>query len=132
FPPPPPLEPEPEPGGDPDPGGTNTMAVLGLVFAFLLPVLGVVFSAVGLAQTRRRGQAGRGLAVAGLVVSLVLVVAAAAVLAAFAEHARALGADFGRLVDAARDGGDPAALVTSIEQDGMALGQDCGRAGWLP
>jgi len=214
FPPPPPLEPEPEPGGAPDPDGTNTMAVLGLVFAFLLPVLGVVFSAVGLAQTRRRGQAGRGLAVAGLVVSLVLVVAAAVVLsvvgptvrrtlappqagvptasslvpagdpadqavvsacsavmpamtrletdlggaatveevaarvsslqrqvdaaaaaagdAAFAEHARALAADFGRLVDAARDGGDPAALVTSIEQDGMALGQDCGQAGWLP
>jgi Domain of unknown function (DUF4190) len=225
YPPPPPLE-----GGDDEPGpgpeaesaaGTNTMAVLGLVFAFLLPVLGVVFSAVALVQTRRRAQAGHGLAVAGLVVSLVLVAAAAVVLATvgttpfrtvgaqragvggpvavapaspsvvpagdpadeavvsacssvmpamtqlegdlgsaasvddvgarvaalqqrvgaaaagsgdagFAAHARALAADFGRLVDAARGGGDPAALVGDIEQDGMALGQDCGSAGWLP
>jgi Domain of unknown function (DUF4190) len=214
FPPPPPWEPGTADTAV-DTAGTNTMAVLGLVFAFLLPVLGVVFSAVGLAQTRRGGQAGRGLAVAGLVVSLVLVAAAAVVLAvvgptvrravppsqagvpgavsplvpagdpadqavvsacaavmpamtrletdlggaasldevavrvtalqqqvdaaaassgdaAFAGHAHALAADFGRLVDAARSGGNPATLVASIEQDGTALGRDCGQAGWLP
>jgi hypothetical protein len=216
FPPPPPAE---DWAGEPA-SGTNTMAVLGLVFAFLVPVLGVVFSAVGLSQTRRRGQDGRGLAVAGLVVSVVALVVAAVLLATlgttatrtsgsphaapaesapadappsgvpagnpadeavvkacsailpamgrletdlggaaslddvaarvtalqqqiaaaaattgdagFAAHAGALAADFGRLVDAARGGGDPAALVGDIRQDGMALGQDCGAAGWLP
>lgn len=46
------------------------MAVLGLVFAFLVPLLGAVFSAVGLKQTRERGEGGRGLAVAGLIVSI--------------------------------------------------------------
>jgi Domain of unknown function (DUF4190) len=215
FPPPPP---EAWGGGPAEAAGTNTMAVLGLVFAFVFPVLGVVFSVVGLVQTRRRGQAGRRLAVAGLVVSMVLLAAAAVLLAtigppaqrtvassgaavpagapgagspvpagdpadeavvaacsavlpamtrletdlggaatvdevgaritalqrqveaaassagdaAFTAHARALAADFGRLVEAARGGGDPATLVGSIEQDGMALGQDCGSAGWLP
>lgn len=210
FPPPPP----PEDWSAEDAAGTNTMAVLGLVFAFLLPVLGVVFSAVGLSQTRRRGQDGRGLAVAGLAVSVVALGVAAVLLATlgttrtrpnppppaaadassslvpagnpadeavvaacstilpamerletdlggaatledvstrvtalqgqiaaaaassgdagFAAHAGALAADFGRLVDAARGGGDPAGLVGDIRQDGMALGQDCGAAGWLP
>jgi hypothetical protein len=218
FPPPPPVE-DDGPGDAAAATGTNTMAVLGLVFAFLLPVLGLVFSAVGLVQTRRRGQDGRGLAVAGLAVSVALLVVAAVLLATvgttarrtagspqdavpaaaagtdappvpagnpadeavvaacstilpavaqlqtdlggaatvddvatriaalqrqiaaaaagtgdggFTAHAGALAADFGRLVDAARGGGDPAALVGSIQQDGMELGQDCGQAGWLP
>jgi hypothetical protein len=216
FPPPPPADDwTAEPAA-----GTNTMAVLGLVFAFVMPVLGVVFSAVGLSQTRRRGQDGRGLAIAGLVVSVAALVVAAVLLATlgtagprrsgapqaataahagtdppaslvpagnpadeavvkacstilpamgrletdlggaasvedvaarvtvlqqqiaaaaattgdagFATHAGALAADFGRLVDAAQGGGDPAALVGDIQRDGMALGQDCGAAGWLP
>jgi hypothetical protein len=215
FPPPPPLD---EPSDDPATGtepaaGTNPMAVLGLVFAFVVAPLGVVFSAVGLVQTRRRGQPGRRLAVAGLVVALALTavgvvllatlgpparptvgpphagaatsapvpagnpadeavaaacatvmpamtrlegdlagagspdevaagvtalqqqVAAAAAAsgdAGFAAHARALAADIGRLVDAARAGSDPAALVGAVERDGTALGRDCGSAGWLP
>lgn len=210
FPPPPPAEDR----SAEDAAGTNTMAVLGLVFAFLLPVLGVVSSAVGLSQTRRRAQDGRGLAVAGLVVSLVALGVAAVLLATlgttatrtshpppagagappslvpagnpadeavvaacsailpamgqlethlggaasledvatrvtalqgriaaaaastadagFAAHTGALAADLGRLVDVARGGGDPAALVGDIRQDGMAVGQDCGAAGWLP
>lgn len=220
FPPPPPAGEWSEDRGEEPPAGTNTMAVLGLVFAFLLPVLGIVFSAVGLSQTRRRGQDGRGLAVAGLAVSVVALAVAAVLLATlgttatrtggpppaapsasagtdappslvpagnpadeavvaacstilpamgqletdlggattvedvatrvtalqgriaaaaattgdagFAAHAGTLAADFGRLVDAVRGGGDPAALVGDIQQDGMALGQDCGAAGWLP
>jgi hypothetical protein len=217
FPPPPPLaDPGDQPAGGevPDTAGTNTMAVLGLVFAFLLPVLGVLFSAVGLVQTRRRGQAGRRLAAAGLVVSLVLLAVVAVLLATvgasvrrtvgapqagvpaasapvpagnpadeavaaacstvmpamaqlhtdlagtvtldevaarvgalqdrisaaagssrdagFTASAQDLAADFGRLVDTARAGGDPGAVVGSIEQDGTALGRRCGTAGWLP
>ena len=70
--------PSPAPGGQqpgfPPPGPpqrTNTMAILGLVFAFVFSPLGIVFSAMGLSQTRKRGEGGRGLAVTGLVLSIV-------------------------------------------------------------
>ena len=49
---------------------TDTMAVLGLVFAFVFPLLGLVFSIIGLQNTRRDGTNGRGLALAGLWVSI--------------------------------------------------------------
>src|SRR5687768_10461820 len=51
---------------------TNTMAVLGLVFAFVFSPLGLVFSAIGLRQVERRWERGRGLAIAGLVVSILM------------------------------------------------------------
>lgn len=49
---------------------TDTMAILGLVFAFVFPVLGVVFSLIGLQNVKRDGTNGRGLALAGLWVSI--------------------------------------------------------------
>ena len=54
------------------PPKTNTMAILGLIFAFVFSPLGIVFSAIGLSQTKERGERGRGLAIAGLVLSIVL------------------------------------------------------------
>ncbi|MCZ2811172.1 MULTISPECIES: DUF4190 domain-containing protein [unclassified Modestobacter] len=55
--------------------GTDAMAVLGLVFAFVFFPLGIVFSALGLRNTRRDGTRGRGLALAGMTISLLQVVA---------------------------------------------------------
>ena len=52
---------------------TNTMAILGLVFAFVFSPLGVVFSAIGLKQTKERREGGRGLALAGLILSIVFI-----------------------------------------------------------
>ncbi|SDQ06726.1 DUF4190 domain-containing protein [Quadrisphaera sp. DSM 44207] len=52
------------------PPSTDVMAVLGLVFAFVFSPLGIVFSALGLRNTRRYGTGGRGLAIAGMVFSL--------------------------------------------------------------
>ena len=82
MPPPPGFPPGPlPPFGGPAPasgypGGavppTNTMAILGLVFAFVAWPLGIVFSALGLDQTRQRREGGRGLALAGLIVSIAL------------------------------------------------------------
>jgi hypothetical protein len=54
----------------PAPQKTNVMAILGLVFAFVFSPLGIVFSALGLSQTKKRGEGGRGLAIAGLVLSI--------------------------------------------------------------
>ncbi|HWN28849.1 MAG TPA: DUF4333 domain-containing protein [Actinomycetospora sp.] len=65
----------------PSASGTNTMAILSVVFAFLFSPLGIVFGVVGRRQTRRTGQRGRGLATSGLVLSVVfLVVGVAAAL----------------------------------------------------
>src|SRR4051812_10732381 len=65
--------PPPAPGyGFPPPQQkTNTMAILGLVFAFLIAPLGIVFSALGLKQTKERNEGGRGLAVTGLILSII-------------------------------------------------------------
>ncbi|WP_218123438.1 hypothetical protein [Quadrisphaera sp. DSM 44207] len=56
---------------------TDVMAVLGLVFAFVLPPLGIVFSALGLRNTGRDGTGGRGLAIAGMLLSLLFTAAVA-------------------------------------------------------
>lgn len=67
----PPPYPYPPPAGQPPRWpGTNGFAIASLVFGLIGGVvLAVVFGIVGLVQTRRRPQAGRGLAVAGLVLS---------------------------------------------------------------
>lgn len=49
---------------------TDTMAILGLVFAFVFAPLGLVFSIIGLQNVKRDGTNGRGLALAGLWVSI--------------------------------------------------------------
>jgi hypothetical protein len=53
---------------------TNTMAILGLVFAFVFTPLGIVFSAIGLSQIKQRREGGRGLALTGLILSIVFLV----------------------------------------------------------
>jgi hypothetical protein len=58
------------PGGDGP--STDGVSIAGLVCAFLLPPLGLVLSIVGLVRTSGGRRKGRGLAVAGVVVSVVL------------------------------------------------------------
>jgi hypothetical protein len=62
------------PAYPPAPQRTNVMAILGLVFAFVFSPLGIVFSAIGLSQTKKRGEGGRGLAIAGLILSILFMV----------------------------------------------------------
>ena len=54
--------------------GTNTMAILALVFAFVFAPLGIVFGVVAKRQIRERGEGGSGLATAGLVLGIVFTV----------------------------------------------------------
>jgi len=49
--------------------GTPTIAVVGLVLAFVMPLVGFVTSLVALSRSKVTG-AGRGLAIAGIVVSI--------------------------------------------------------------
>lgn len=65
-----------QPGGYPGypqqayaaPPATNTMAILSLIFAFVLSPLGLVFGFVAKSQIKRTGESGDGLALAGIII----------------------------------------------------------------
>lgn len=50
----------------------NTLAILALVLSFVVSVAGIVCGHLALAQIRRTGEAGRELALAGLIIGYVL------------------------------------------------------------
>lgn len=52
--------------------GTNGMAITGFVLAFFLPLIGLILSIVGLSQLKKKNQSGKGLAIAGIVISSVM------------------------------------------------------------
>lgn len=63
--------------------GTDGLAITGFVLAmvsivtfwlFVPPLLGLVFSAIGMSRTRNGERKGRGLAIAGLTVSIIICV----------------------------------------------------------
>ncbi len=56
------------------PAETNGFAITGLVLAFLMAPVGFVFSVIGLIVAARRGQKGKGLAITGLIVSIVIMI----------------------------------------------------------
>ena len=49
----------------------NNIAVAGFVLAFLFPLLGIIFSAIGLKKSKETGS-GKGLSIAGIVISLAM------------------------------------------------------------
>ncbi len=51
---------------------TNTMAIIGFVTSLILPPLGIIFGIIALTQIKKSGEAGRGWAIAGIVVGAVL------------------------------------------------------------
>lgn len=93
-PPPPPGEPEPpaattppaaapanpyaspapaaNPYATPAPGQrTNTLAIIALILAFLIPLGGIICGHIALSQIKRTGENGRGLALAGTILGYV-------------------------------------------------------------
>jgi len=77
----PPVEPTYPDAATPQPAksGTNGLAIAGFILAFLLAPIGFILSVIGLIQAGRRRQKGKGLAIAGIIVSLALVVGGGAV-----------------------------------------------------
>ncbi|MBO6024418.1 MAG: FHA domain-containing protein [Bacteroidales bacterium] len=59
----------------PQQSGSNVFAILGFIFAFIpfLQVLGIVFSALGIGRAKKTGKL-KGLAIAGLILSIVFLV----------------------------------------------------------
>ena len=82
-----PYAPPPE-GGQPQPqyaqpeygyqparqGGTNGFAIASLVCAFVCSPLGIIFGFVARSQIRQTGQGGDGLALAGIILSVIFLV----------------------------------------------------------
>jgi len=56
------------------PQSTNALAIVSLVCAFLFAPLGIIFGHISLSQIRKTGEEGRGLAIAGLVISYLVTV----------------------------------------------------------
>ena len=59
------------------PGGyyappTNTLAILALVLSFVVSLGGIICGHIALAQIKRTGEGGRGLALAGLIIGYVI------------------------------------------------------------
>jgi len=66
--------------------GTNALAVIALVTGLLVGPIGVVFGHIALFQINRSGQAGRGLAIAGLVVGYIELATVIQIFAVFLAH----------------------------------------------
>jgi hypothetical protein len=58
-------------GGAPAQRPTETMAILAIIFAFVFPILGIVFGIIGRKNIDRNGNSGRGLATAGMWLGIV-------------------------------------------------------------
>lgn len=52
---------------------TNAFAMISIILAFLQPIAGIVFGHIALGQIKRNGDSGRGLALAGVIISYILV-----------------------------------------------------------
>ncbi|MDN4597252.1 DUF4190 domain-containing protein [Leifsonia virtsii] len=55
------------------PAGTNVLAIISLIGAFVFPLAGVICGHIALSQIKRTGENGRGLAIAGLIIGYVYI-----------------------------------------------------------
>lgn len=60
---------------------TNTVAILGLIFGFLFWPAGLILSIIGLNNVKKKGAEGKGLAIAGLIVSVLAAVTSVVLIA---------------------------------------------------
>ena len=70
------TQPDRDPYGAPTQQRFNTLAIVGFALSFFISIAGVVCCAIALSQINARGERGRGLAIAGLVIGSVSMVLA--------------------------------------------------------
>lgn len=51
---------------------TNVLSIVGLIFAFFVPLVGLICSIIGLVQAKKKGDRGKGLAIAGIIISVIV------------------------------------------------------------
>lgn len=54
--------------------GSNGLAIAGFICAFFFPLLGLIFSCIGLNHSKKMGGDGKGLSIAGIVISVLAIV----------------------------------------------------------
>ncbi len=59
-------------GYSPEPTTWNGLCIAGFVCSFLVPIVGLILSIVALTQINRTGEKSRGMAIAGIVISVVI------------------------------------------------------------
>lgn len=59
-------------GYSPDPATWNGLCIAGFVCSFLIPIVGLILSIIALTQINRTGEKSRGMAIAGIVISIVV------------------------------------------------------------
>jgi hypothetical protein len=69
-----PVVPPAAPAYQPAPVGakTNTLAIVALILGIVVPIGGIICGPIALSQIKRTGEAGAGLAKAGLIIGIVL------------------------------------------------------------
>jgi hypothetical protein len=102
---------------------TNVMAILGLVFAFVFAPLGIVFAIIGRKQIARTGEGGRGLATAGLILSIVFVVVWIATLVGIFALAASVGSQVSDSDVAAQISAQSGGRVTEVTCPGSLPAQ---------
>lgn len=68
---------------------TNTFAILGLIFAFFIPLFGLAFSIVGLNKSKELNGVGKGISIAGIIISsipIILITAAIVLVLLFVSY----------------------------------------------
>ena len=70
-------------GGYPAPQRYNGVAVAGFILSFFIALAGLICSIIGLKQAKERGEKGRGLAIAGIIISALSIVLSLALVVAF-------------------------------------------------
>ncbi|GII28082.1 hypothetical protein Pmi06nite_15240 [Planotetraspora mira] len=76
-----------DPGAAPQPRTTNGLSIAGFILAFFVAPIGFILSIIGLVTAGRRGQKGKGLAIAGIIISLLAMVAGVALVVTVFKNA---------------------------------------------
>ncbi len=87
---PPPVAPFPPVAPPPAAQGTNGLSIAGFILAFIAAPIGFILSIIGVAVAGRRGQKGKGLAIAGIVISVLIMGAGIAGVVALGDKVETL------------------------------------------
>lgn len=56
------------------PTRSNNVAIVGFIFAFFIPLVGLICSIIGVNNAKNCGGSGKGLAIAGIIISIVMMI----------------------------------------------------------
>lgn len=73
----------------------NVLTIIGFVFAFINPLVGLIFSIIALVMVRKSGEKSRGLAIAGIVIGAINLVVVIIAVCVFASALSQIASDYG-------------------------------------